>query len=138
MKDEDFRREFETAVALREAGDAVAAMKILESIEAASRQHLNYWLVVGYTKKQLDDFEGAERAFREAVSLRPESELASRGLFHCLWNNGRSGDADAEERALQELGRFLSIADSEYYREIVQELYEKKDLLWPPSGWGDR
>ena len=60
--------------------------------------------------------EKAVAAFRRATELKPESETASLGLFHCLWEMGR------KEEALDEIGRYLKIADCEDYRNILAEI----------------
>lgn len=74
--------------------------------------------------------EGAQRAFVAAAKLRdaerfyflrvaelrPNVELASLGLFHCLWH---LGDEDA---ARQELVRFASKNDSKESALLLEEM----------------
>ena len=50
--------------------------------------------------------------YKCAIKISPKSEHASLGLFHCLWDQGKT------DEALEEMKRFMSISDSEDYREI--------------------
>jgi Flp pilus assembly protein TadD len=61
----------------------------------------------------LGEVDEAERLFKQAVSLSPRSEKVSLGLFHCLWGRGK------QDEALEEMKRFLSLADSDEYRLIL-------------------
>lgn len=54
--------------------------------------------------------------FKRAVSLSPRSEKVSLGLFHCLWASGK------QEEALEEMKRFLSLANSDEYVRILAAL----------------
>jgi hypothetical protein len=54
--------------------------------------------------------------FIERAGYPPESEKISLGLFHCLWGRGK------QEEALEEMRRFLTSADSEEYRLILENL----------------
>ena len=61
----------------------------------------------------LGEVDEAERLFTQAISLSPKSEKISLGLFHCLWGRGKQNEA------LEEMKRFLSLADSDEYRLIL-------------------
>lgn len=63
-----------------------------------------------------ENLEKAVENFGMAIELSPTHELSSLGLFHCLWDQGKEDDA------FKEMRRFQSIADSEDYRRIVEEI----------------
>jgi predicted Zn-dependent protease len=60
--------------------------------------------------------EEAVGLFARAASASPKSELASLGLFHCLWGLNRPEEAKAE------VARFLSIASSREYDLLLEEM----------------
>lgn len=61
----------------------------------------------------LGQFDEAENYFRTAIFLSPGSERISLGLFHSLWGRGK------RDEALEEMKRFVSLADSDEYRLIL-------------------
>lgn len=60
-------------------------------------------------------YELAETQFGNACGIAPELEIASLGLFHSLWRQGRKAEA------LDEARRYLSLTESSDYREILAE-----------------
>ena len=66
----------------------------------------------------MESFGEASKLFGHIVRLKPDTELASRGLFHSLWKLGRHNEA------LEEMKRFLLIADSEEYRQLLKGMME--------------
>jgi hypothetical protein len=72
-------------------------------------------------RAQPGDFGPAIAHFEKAVKLVPQSELYSLGLFHVLRGQGM------REEALDEAKRFMTISDSDEYREIVAAI----NSHWP-------
>jgi len=70
----------------------------------------NYW--------DLGILDKAEIEFNEAVKLYPKNEHCSLGFFHFLW------EQDKQIEALDEIKRFLSIAKSAEYDEILKGINE--------------
>ncbi len=62
----------------------------------------------------LGELDAATEQFRVAVSLWPNVEAVSLGLFHCLWELGLTDDA------FDEMKRFVSICPSEEYAKLVK------------------
>ncbi|MEP7076560.1 MAG: tetratricopeptide repeat protein [Acidobacteriota bacterium] len=62
------------------------------------------------------NLDGAIDCFQKAVKYAPSWELASRALFHALYERGQ------KDRAFAEVRRFLSIAESKEYLEILNDL----------------
>ncbi len=113
---------FSKAISLRDKGEYNLAKNIFLKIIGIEKHEPSYYLILGQIEKNLGLLNSAEQYFRKAVELLPDHELASRALFHALWNQ------DKTEDALDEIRRFQSISDSEHYREIMAEINEK---------WGD-
>lgn len=70
----------------------------------------------------IGDIESAEREFKNAIALIPNSERASLGFFHCLWEQGK------QDAALEELNRFMSLMDSDEYAEILKAIQQKYSI----------
>ena len=122
---------FQEALALKDAGELTAATDILASLAQEASDSIGFWLVFGDAREELGDLSGAVTCYGNAVRLAPTHELASRSLFHCLWELSQKGDEEAQSRALAEIRRFLSVSDSQVYEEIIQELHLNRQLLWP-------
>lgn len=60
------------------------------------------WLVHGRALVGLEDFDGGERSFREALKRRPDYADAHRDLAQLIWM--RSGDAEAALAPLRAMG----------------------------------
>lgn len=69
----------------------------------------NYW--------HLGDLDTAEVEFRTAVELYPKNEHCSLSFFHLLWEKGK------ETEGFNEMRRFLSIAESDEYKQLVKDMY---------------
>jgi hypothetical protein len=92
------------------------AQRMLEHPPTArQRQYLTLLIELANGFRKLQFFDKALVCFREATRLSPRAEIPSLGLFHCLWDKGERG------KAIAEASRFLSVADSEYYREILAD-----------------
>ena len=62
---------------------------------------------------ELDRFEEAVKKYRKATEISPKSEMASLGLFHSLWQ------LDRGDEAFEEMKRYMSIAESSEYNELL-------------------
>jgi tetratricopeptide (TPR) repeat protein len=104
------------AIKLKDRGDFSGARDIL--LDLVQRYPKNgglHWFL-GHLYWRLGRLDLAVESFAAATKIVPGSERASLGLFHCLWKQGR------QVEALDEVKRFLALADSEDYREIIREI----------------
>jgi predicted Zn-dependent protease len=62
------------------------------------------------------DYASASFHFRQVTKHNPSSELASYGLFICLWHLGERHDAFAE------MDRYLSVYSPELYVTVLSEI----------------
>jgi len=72
--------------------------------------------MLGHIYWRMKDLEMAISSFRKATELAPRSERASVGLFHCLWEEGK------QDEAIDEAKRFMTLSDSQDFREILEEI----------------
>jgi predicted Zn-dependent protease len=112
---------FDRAVKLKDQGDFAGAQQIVEQLIAAEPTSAGLHWFLGMLSWEQGASDKAERAFRRATELNPHSENASLGLFHCLWETGRQAEA------LGEIKRFLTIAESQDYRQILAEINAASD-----------
>jgi Tfp pilus assembly protein PilF len=77
-------------------------------------------LQLGIIYRERGHIQAAILAFKNAVKHAPKWELASLNLFHILNKNGQG------KSAFDELRRYLAVAESRDYREILEGL--KSDL----------
>jgi predicted Zn-dependent protease len=107
---------FDRAVSLKDNGDLPGARQVLEQLVSAKPESAGYHSYLGYLCWEEGLLDQAVTAFHRATELNPESETASLGLFHSLWEMGQ------KEEALEEMKRYLQIADCEDYRNILAEI----------------
>lgn len=113
---DDSKLEFSRATKLHEAGDYERARGMLEKLVQSEPGSVTVLAVLGHVLYDLREFREAARVFRQAAEMAPKLEAVSLGLFHSLWELNR------QEEAMEELGRFQSVSDSQDYREIVKEI----------------
>lgn len=117
--EETLELEFQRATSLRDNGDLGGARELLEHLAEEYPDAFGVWLVLGDVQTSQSDYEAAERSFTVAISLRPESELASLAMFHTLNHLRRADDA------FDEMRRFLTIRpQSPEYRVLLREMDE--------------
>ena len=107
---------FNFAIKLRDQGDLKGALQMLHSLDLEYPNHAPVLGLMGGIYFSLDNFERAKMILERVVVMSPHSELASLGLFHSLWKLGLRDEAFAEMK------RFLAIADSDEYQELLSEL----------------
>jgi len=110
---------FQEALALRDAGDLQAARDILLDLTQADGTSAAAFAVLGGIYWTLKDLDRAIPCFEEAIGLAPKAPVASLGLFHCLWEQGRIN------LAIAEMKRFMAVSDSSDYRMIISEMMNK-------------
>ena len=76
-------------------------------------------MFLGATLWELGRLAEAEPYAQETVRLSPMSELASKCLFHILWDSGETA------AAVDEIHRFLSVSESPDYEDILKEISDK-------------
>jgi tetratricopeptide (TPR) repeat protein len=117
--DEEAKRLFERSFVLHENGNTKDAYDIRIALENYAPTEERFIIASAQSLQSLDKLEEAESKFRRAVFLNPSSELASLQLFHYLWS------LDKNDQAFDEIRRFQSLAHSDDYVAIVNEINKK-------------
>jgi len=71
--------------------------------------------------EKLGEFSKSIKYYYEAVEIEPEYELASKSLFHALW------DLDRTDEAFEEVQRFVKVTGSEAYSEIISDIIKDNE-----------
>jgi len=121
QSDSLIKEEFAKAMALKGSGKLAASMVILEKLIVARSKSAKLRCALGGVYWDLKKYAPAIKQFSVAVDISPTSELASLGLFHCLWEQGK------RDLAFDEMKRFMLVSDSDDYREIVRELNQTEN-----------
>lgn len=122
MEDTSADQLVDEAIKLRDRGRESEALEILVEIVQEHPDSYAAHVILGGLHWDREDLEEARRCFAKAVSIRPDLEMASLGLFHTSY---KLGDKRA---AIAEMQRFVSISDSAEYRELAEELEKLGDL----------
>lgn len=81
------------AISLQAKGDAAAAAELWQRIGVIIPDHPEVQFNLGGCLLPLNDFAGAEAAFRKAIALKPELASAHHRLGNLLYATGRWGEA---------------------------------------------
>jgi tetratricopeptide (TPR) repeat protein len=122
----EMERLFEQAILLQRAGRFQEAITVMEkTVEEYPRFWRLWWYLGGIFLHDLRKPLKAIPVYRQATRISPESERASIGLFHALW------DSDRIDEALAEIKRYQLLTNwkCKDYLEIVAELHDK----WLPK-----
>jgi predicted Zn-dependent protease len=122
MSSDQHESRFQEALALRDSGDLRGARDLLTELSKLRSDSAALFAVLGKLNWDLGDFDSAINAFEHATRLAPQSEAASLGLFHCLW------ESKHVSAAIDEIRRFQSAAHSQDYDAIVDNL--RSNGIW--------
>jgi tetratricopeptide (TPR) repeat protein len=121
--DKSFKRDFEKAISLRNAGryrEAVELFKLL--IDLRPKTAAAYYVLGGLYFYNLNDPNSAITYLKEATTLAPLHEWASVTLFHSFNEAGRV------DEAWEEMKRFARVRPkSKAYKELLKEINEGLD-----------
>ena len=109
--------EFQKAISLKSEKKFGQAVDILENLLPELPDSAALYVVLGDAYWEQDELQKAIKCFQTATHLAPTSEIASLGLFNCLW------ESDEQKAALEEVKRFLKLGDSDDYRDIIREIH---------------
>jgi predicted Zn-dependent protease len=123
MIESDFELKFNRAIELRdrgiELGDSGAleeAYNSLLELDRARPNDFSVLLIMGHVCWEHERLDEASLLFKRVTILAPKSELASLGLFHTLFELGKTDDA------FEEMKRFISISYSEEYERLLEDM----------------
>jgi hypothetical protein len=105
-------------VGLEKANQYQAALTGYQTALTRWPNSLNALMGLGYTHYRLGDFKSAERAFREATEIHPQSAPAFNNLAHVLMEQGRMQEALATAKQALALGGPLKSESENTLQEI--------------------
>ena len=110
---------FGKAIPFRDKGQIQKAIEVLKNIIQQSPDYSLAYVILGGIYFDSDNYSDAIPYFEKAVKLTPKTELASIGLFHCLWSLGRN------KEALKEARRYLDVGKpAKHYSSLLKEMRE--------------
>jgi len=118
-----FEEGFRAALEERDAGNYEKSLDILLQLAKERPKSASVYGILGDVYSLRRDLASAITAFEQATQLSPQSELASLGLFHTLW------EAKLPREALKEMNRFRALAQSEEYDTIAADLLPQEKRL---------
>ncbi len=96
------------------AAEAIGVFKL--AAEQSQHEGVACMMIAGLYYSELDDPENALPFAQRAVRLRPKNEFASICFMHCLVDQGRQDEAQAEIR------RYISIgSELDLYNTLLEE-----------------
>jgi predicted Zn-dependent protease len=113
---EKLRPEFDEADKAMGSGDLLRARQILLKLHRSDPESAAILAVLGHACFKLNFLDEAIEFFRKAISLAPDLEAVSLGLFHSFWK------ADRTDEAFDEMRRFLSEYESDEYTRLLADL----------------
>ena len=116
---QEFR--FNRALARWHEGDSETAIRILTELVAEAPEFGPARMMLGAYLADAGFPEDALLHLRQASELGPKSELASRALFHALYDLERREDAAAVLR------KYLAVSDSSDLSDVLSEI--ERELL---------
>ena len=106
----------QSAIDAFHAGQLDSAIALLAQRANIFPKAARLWGYLGFLYGEAGQHAKAERAFRKTTVLSPHSEQASLGLFHSLWNTGKT------DAAFDEMRRFVKSNDSPRYRQLIRDM----------------
>lgn len=107
---------FEAAQKNAQLGDLQAAIEQLNDLIIKYPENGLLHAVLANNYWDLGSLDTAESEFSKGIELYPKNEHCSLGFFHFLWEQNK------QIEALDEMKRFLAIAKSDEYNEILKSL----------------
>ena len=125
----------------RRKGNNRKAIELLEATIKSNPESDQMWDLLGRTKMAVKDYAGAEKAFTEVVSRKPQNRAAPLRLVEALVKQGKLEKAQDVLKTVPRRGRVTSLVH-QYYGDIyaAKRLYEeavesyRAALLHMPDG----
>src|SRR5437899_1823269 len=117
VKQRDFAKLLGRAIRHRDKSEYDDAIRILRALAKVKPESASVQGLLGDVYWRLGRLKQAVQSFKRATELSPKSELASLGLFHTLWESGKTESAKAEMK------RYIAVDNSEEYASMVPSLF---------------
>ncbi len=114
-----FDAKFNEAIALKNSNKLEESLKIFINLTHEYPEYFLSYVFIGLLYWDLKKLNEATGSFKKAIELNPNSQKASIGYFHLLWEQGK------QDEAINELKRFLNNNEAKEHRKILEELENK-------------
>jgi hypothetical protein len=109
---------FERFFLLKEKRQFRRALKVLDLLESKYKDNNVIHGLYGLSYFELNDFKNSAKHYGKVTTIKPNSELASLGLYVSLVHIGK------DRKALKELYRYTEINEPKLYIVTIKELME--------------
>lgn len=123
MHEPEFKKAMDRALALKRAGRLDEALATIAPLVDRWPKNPHIRVYFAGVLKKMERFEEAIKHFKIATEQKPDFEMASLGLFHCLLH------VDRLHEAFDEMERYESVATSSDYEEMMAAFEQK---CYPP------
>ena len=122
MSDIEIQEKIES-IQQRVESEPVRCIKELNELLALNPEVSAAWMLKAAIHFEREEHLEATEAFAHVIEKKPKNENASIGLFHSLWESGKT-DAAFEEmkRYFREVGLNSTTQTAQDYRAIVKEI----------------
>jgi len=104
------------------------ALYSLDQFISSGVESIGVWILKASIHFQLDQFFHAKVAFRKVLQRKPKNEIASIGLFHCLWGTEDKVEALEEmKRFFKEVGSYHQSETADDYRSIIKGINSEQN-----------
>lgn len=125
VSDSEDEISIERAMSLRNEDKRKEALEILIPLAQKYKNSSVLNGLIGMNYSELENHELSAFYFKKTTRLNPNSELASLGLFHSLWDLSKYKDA------FKEMDNFLSKNKAKLYKVTLKEQFEQLDDKTP-------
>jgi tetratricopeptide (TPR) repeat protein len=109
---------FKNFFLLKEKRQFRKALKVLDLLESKYKDNRVIHGLYGLSYFELNDFKNSAKHYGKVITINPNSELASLGLYLSLIRIGK------DTKALKELFRYTEINEPKLYIVTIKELME--------------
>jgi tetratricopeptide (TPR) repeat protein len=110
---------FEKFFLLKEKRQFKRALKVLDLLASKYKDNREIHGLYGLSYFELNDFKNSAKHFGKVITINPNSELASLGLYVSLVHIGK------DRKALKELFRYTETNEPKLYIVTIKELMEE-------------
>lgn len=117
---------FNEAIQLRDSGETEKSIKILLKLTDGNPKGITaIYGTLGGIYFEMEDYNNSFLYFNKVIENRPNSEIASLGLFHSLF------ELKKYKLAYTEMDRFLNSNEPKNYKITLEELFEQLNEYTP-------
>lgn len=122
---DDQASRFDRAIEMKNSGRIERTLALLRELLSELPENPGLHGMIAHAYREAGQMDRAITHFRISTLLNPNSEPGSLGLFHTLWDSGKTG------AAIDEMKRYLSHHHSDEYTLLIDDLDAESGPLEP-------